>query len=243
MPYRRLPNTDAARVRALEKAIEKNGKMPLQERAFSQSLHLEAQFFLNTLRKGIIQNRSTHSDSVAKGANFTKIHRKMKMYISHFIQVLNMSIMRGETAVSVRDFYGLSGKKLPKLETEEDLIFWGKKLIDGENERHLAGAGEMANPRIGNLKSIYNTYLIATRNNDLRISHNIQSTEYIDDLRKQGDEKIAKIWDSVEAYFAHLPAEERRAACAEYGIVYVFRKSELNKNTESQNEVSENTNE
>jgi len=35
------------------------------------------------------------------------------------------------------------------------------------------------------------------------------------------------LWNEIEASFASLPEEERRAKAEKYGLVYVFRKNEL----------------
>ena len=58
MPYRRLPNTDAARVRALQAAIDKGSSVSMNECAISPALLLRAKFFLPSLRSGILQCRS-----------------------------------------------------------------------------------------------------------------------------------------------------------------------------------------
>jgi hypothetical protein len=39
---------------------------------------------------------------------------------------------------------------------------------------------------------------------------------------------IQQIWNEVEDTFDDLPEEMRREKASEYGLVYVFRKSELN---------------
>lgn len=242
MPYRRLPNTDAARIRALQSAIDACTNVQPKDRAVSQNVLTQAKYFLTSFKSGILQNRSEHSLSVEKGASFAQLHRKMKMYISHFIQVLNMSIARGEIAASVRDFYGVS-KKLPELETSEDLLSWGQKLIEGEKARREANAGKMENPRIELLEIIYRKYSVATRDNGLRISHDQRSAEFIDDLRDEADNLIVQIWNEIEAFFANIEdPEERRQECSRYGVVYVFRKSELEKKNTDTVESEENTN-
>ena len=129
MPYRRLPNTDAARVRALQTAIDKSSSLSINESAMPYDFLLKAKFYLPSLRSGIKQCRSSYSQSIEKGANFMQLQKRAKMYISHFIQVLNMAIARDEMKPCVREFYGLEGKKLPDLETTEDIIDWGKKII------------------------------------------------------------------------------------------------------------------
>ncbi|MBO7055946.1 MAG: hypothetical protein J6X43_11025 [Bacteroidales bacterium] len=233
MPYRRLPNTDAARLRALQTAIEKSKNVPRSECAISYQTLLEAKFFVNTLRYGIEQSRSNYSQSVKKGANLAQMQRRTKMYISHFIQVLNMAILRGEMKASIREFYGLKGKKLPPLETTEDVLEWGKKIIDGEQDRIAHGGANMTNPHISMVKIEYNKFAAAARTQEIRQSTDKRTAEYIGDLRKQGDDIILKVWNEVENHFADLDPEKRREICSEYGISYVWRKSELQQKEDS----------
>lgn len=242
MPYRRLPNTDAARLRALQTAIEKSKNVPRNECAVSYQTLLEAKFFVNSLKYGIEQSRSNYSLSVKKGANLAQMQRRTKMYISHFIQVLNMAILRGEMKPSVREFYGLKGKKLPPLETTEDVLEWGKKIIDGEQDRIAHGGANMTNPHISMVKIEYNKFASAARTNEFRLSNDKRTAEYIGNLRKQGDEIILKLWNEVENHFVDLDPEKRREICSEYGISYVWRKSELQNNAESSTTTTENMN-
>lgn len=243
MPYRRLPNTDAARVRALQTAINKGSSLPMNESAIPYDLLLKAKFYLPSLQSGIKQCRSSYSQSVEKGANFMQLHKKAKMYISHFIQVLNMAIARDEMKPSVREFYGLEGKKLPDLETTESIIEWGKKIIDGETKRTATGGSCMTNPRISMVKIEYDKFVAASRTNIFRLTNDQRTAEYIESLRKKGDAIIVEIWNEVELHFQNLDPESRRAACAEYGISYVFRKSELEQETMEQEEMELATNE
>ncbi|MBQ3677828.1 MAG: hypothetical protein IKO90_03430 [Bacteroidales bacterium] len=237
MPYRRLPNTDAARVRALQAAIDKGSSVSMNECAISPALLLRAKFFLPSLRSGILQCRSSYSQSVEKGANFSMMQKRAKMYISHFIQVLNMAILRGEMKPNSRDFYGLKGKKLPSLETTEEILEWGKRLIDGEAKRSAAGGTYMTNPRISMVKIEYEKFAAAARSNEFRQTYDQRTSDFINDLRERGDAIIQEIWNEVEAHFQNLPPDQRREACAQYGISYVWRKSELTENVQNTEEI------
>ena len=39
---------------------------------------------------------------------------------------------------------------------------------------------------------------------------------------------IQRLWNEIEDHFGDLPEEMKREKCGQYGIVYVFRKNELN---------------
>ena len=46
-------------------------------------------------------------------------------------------------------------------------------------------------------------------------------------MRKEADGIVLNIWNEVEKTFSDLPDEEKRYRAQEYGLSYVFRKSEL----------------
>jgi len=52
-------------------------------------------------------------------------------------------------------------------------------------------------------------------------------------MRKEADELIAQIWNEVEDRHSALPEERRLAESENYGIVYFYRKNELNRSIAS----------
>jgi hypothetical protein len=55
--------------------------------------------------------------------------------------------------------------------------------------------------------------------------------EYINknnDLRREADEIILTVWNEVETHFAKMPEGDKRKECEVYGLIYFFRKGELN---------------
>ena len=97
MPYRRLPNTDNARHKALIKAYEKGKDTPPFKLAFSQSTYQKIVSFLPGFEKKIIHQRSALSKQIERNKDYHSLQKKAKLYISHFIQVVNMAIQRGES--------------------------------------------------------------------------------------------------------------------------------------------------
>ena len=67
--------------------------------------------------------------------------KKARMYVSHFIQVLSMSIMRGEIARSKRSYYGLPENEdtIPNLFSESSVLEWGMKVMEGQRRRQSEG--------------------------------------------------------------------------------------------------------
>ena len=48
-------------------------------------------------------------------------------------------------------------------------------------------------------------------------------------LRSPADELILAIWNAVESHYEDLPADDKRRMAEKYGVSYVFRKKELEK--------------
>lgn len=228
MPYRRLPNTDAARIRAITNAINKTMSLHPDDIAFSYKVLQKAKFFLPTFKTGINYQRADYSQAIEKNSNYAFLQKRAKMFISHFIQVLNMGIAREEFPAEARNFYGLEkySKKLPSLQTDEEIIEWGRKLIDGEDARIQQGGNPMVNPRIAMVKINYDKYVNAFRSNSFIQSKNERASEYVKELRQNADELILTIWNEVEQKFSTLSPAEKRKFSEEYGVVYVFRKHE-----------------
>ena len=57
---------------------------------------------------------------------------------------------RGDLVAETRNFFGLEEeeRKVPALTSEEEVISWGKRLIDGEQKRRNMGLSPITNPTI-----------------------------------------------------------------------------------------------
>lgn len=231
MPYRRLPNTDAARLRALKISNEKGKELPPFKLAFSQSSLQKVQSFLSAFEKAMLESKQAYIKQVEKSKDYNLVLKKARLYISHFIQVINMAIIRGDLPVNERNFYGLSDNlnKLPALNTEADIIKWGEKLIHGETLRAMEGKAPITNPTIAVVKVRYEKFLEAYKFQKMLQKNSQRAQERLDELRIQANEIIVEVWNEVEKSFSKESETNARELCKAYGIVYVFRKNELSK--------------
>ncbi|MFO7869474.1 MAG: hypothetical protein R6U95_09285 [Bacteroidales bacterium] len=230
MPYRRLPNTDRARIQALSIAIDKSKELTPDQLAFSYKTLQRAKFFLPTYTQSLYHKSIESSHKHEKETTYSFSKKKVKLYISHFIQVLNFCILRGELSAKVRAYYNLEKyiKKVPPLTTDEDILYWGKTIIEGEEERVMNGGTPIFNPRIALVNIQYQKFLEAQRNHVMFTTKNNRAVKYINELRAEAHEIIQKIWNEVEYSFRTLSSpQERRKSAEEYGVKYVFRPGEL----------------
>jgi hypothetical protein len=231
MPYRRLPNTDSARIRAMRSALERGKELPPFKMAFSQKNLVKLQGFLPQFEHTIGLQRQTLNSQSDKSKDFQEISRKARLYVSHFLRVVNMAIMRGELPPETRTYYGLAVEEqtVPSFTSDNELITWGKRIIDGEDFRKKKGLTPITNPSIAVVKVWYEQFLDSYR---FHKTLNKRSTEYASrtaELRREADELIVSIWNEVESSMGGLPEERRRADAEKYGLVYVFRKNEISK--------------
>ncbi len=227
MPYRRLPNTDAARLKALEAALNKSNSVSHNDLAISQKNVQRIKYFLPVFKQSLIFHKETLTQQVTKNSTYTTLFKKTKLYISHFIQVLNLAIVREEIPRAALAYYQLpSDGKVPPLQTEQDLIKWGKLLIDGEAKRTAEGGVAMANPRIAMVKVKYEQFIDAQKNQKFLQSATSRASDKTANIRPEADELIVTVWNEIEKHFEQLPAEEKRRVAREYGVVYAVRKNE-----------------
>jgi len=226
MPYRRLPNTDVARLRAIEAGLELGKRTSLTKLAFSQQTLEKLQTFYPHFLGAIRQLNLSKQNQFDRSKEYGEIFRKAKLYLSHFLQVVNFAILRGEMKPEVIEFYGLkaNSKATPPLNLEANVLTWGERIIEGEQKRIMKGGSPIYSPSIALVKVHYEEFKDAYRHQKM-----LQNITNRAELREQADELIQTMWNEVENSMVHLSDDEKREKASEYGIVYVYRASEQKK--------------
>lgn len=229
MPYRRLPNTDQARVRALKAAVEKGDIYNVYDLAFSLKTLSEARNFLAKFQTAQIYYTACFANQAKASGKHQANVKTARLYISHFIQVLNLAVLRSEVKAVHKQFYGLplDNSNVPDLTSEAAMIEWGRKIIEGERRRTAQGGIPIYNPTIAKVKVHYDIFVESyERQKSLQLLTN-RSLDTLASMREKADELILNIWNQVEATFQDMvPNEKRLDKCREYGLVYYYRTSE-----------------
>jgi hypothetical protein len=90
----------------------------------------------------------------------------------------------------------------------------------------MNGGTAILNPKIS-LVSMHYEKFIEMYNNQKKLKENSAKANFnVASLRIKADELILELWNEVENYFNQLNPNEKRKKCEEYGLVYVFRKTE-----------------
>ena len=228
MPYRRLPNTDQARVRALKAAVEKGDVYNVRDLAISLKTLFEARNFLQRFEAAQIYYTQCYENQSRASRKHQANVKTARLYISHFIQVLNLAVLRDEIKAVHKKLYDLpDANVVPDLLSEASLVEWGKKIIEGEQRRTGQGGIPIYNPTIARVKVHYDIFLDSYERQKNYQALTNRSLDELSSMRERADELILDIWNQVEAkYHGTYPNEDRLDKCRDYGLIYYYRSSE-----------------
>lgn len=229
MPYRRLPNTDKARLKAMNMALTKGEILDMFDLAYSQRLLNELQAFLPRFERAIYDYQSGLKRQVESNQGYQEKLKKARLYVSHFIQAINMAVMRGELKPSNQEFLGLEPetKSVPSLNTEQSILDWGHIIMEGDIKRQANGGQAIYSPSMANVRVHFERFKEAYGNQKFLKNNTSRLLDNVSESRIIADEIILSIWNSVEDRFSNIiDVEKRLNECRPYGIIYYYRKGE-----------------
>lgn len=227
MPYRRLPKTDNARLVTLRKTVAME-QWYIDQLPVSTRLLTQAKTYLPVFDTLVQQYNMTYESRVDSNKKYQVIIRNARMYISHFIQVLNMAVMRGEMKKEIKEYYQLIPEDytIPDLSTEDGIVEWGRNIIEGEQQRIAAGGLPLSFPTIAKVKVYYDIFVDSYQSQQMHRQSTSRNHSRVFQMRDQIDELILQIWDAVEQYYADLLPYARYTACKKAGVIYYYRTGE-----------------
>lgn len=228
MPYRRLPNTDISRIKALKTAIEKAENTNFQELALSIKTLSDAKRVAYKFERLCLRYQQTFDIQVKANIAFQNKVKNARMYLSHFIQVLYMCVSRSEIKAEHLELYGLqdAGLLVPELNSNEQILLWGEKIISGENHRVEQGGAPIYNPSIAKVNVMYVLFKEGYQTQRIHQKATNRTLNEVSEYRREVDNVILNIWEEVEKHHADCPSEERLNRNREYGLIYYYRKGE-----------------
>ena len=236
MPYRRLPKTDQARIRALKAAVDSSVRGGIFTNVLTHNTYHRAKELLeNFSREVAVYKRCVAEQSSKKGnESYDTALKKARMYVSHFIQVLSMCIVRGEVARNKRPYYGLPENEdtVPNLFSEASVLEWGQKIIAGEQRRQAEGGVPIYNPTMGRVSVVFEIFKEMYDRQHMLQTRTAEALANISNMRYDVDELIFEVWGEVERAFASLSGDARIKKCAEYGVIYYYRPDRAKKKSD-----------
>ena len=230
MPYRRLPNTDKARIRSLETAINKMKYSEYYAPVLSPELFAKAEKKLAQFSEAVDRYLKSLDTQVSysKSESYQDRLKNAKMYVSHFLTVFNLCVKRGEIKAADREYYSIpvNSGEMPDMSTDIAVIRCCENAISGEKTRVEKGGIPIYNPTIAKVTVHYELFKeLYDKQCDLRQLTD-ESLLVVSLMRPQIDSIILDVWNSIESYFSDLTGEKKLKACRDYGLIYYYRKGE-----------------
>ncbi len=228
MPYRRLPKTDSARLKTLKTLLDNDDIYTVRNRFVDWKTLNEAKTAYERLQTAVDQYRISFQTQTRHSTRMDKLQRNATIYVSHFLQVLLMSVERGEIKRATLSLYGLDQQAtgIPNIKTIAGLLEWGQKAITGEKARMKAGGRPIYNPPIGVVTTHIEIFKEFYGQQQQLMQRTKQNLEDLSQLRPVVDEIIFQLWNQIEAHFQSEPPEVRFAECRKLGVIYYYRKNE-----------------
>ena len=186
-----------------------------------------AKNFLEKFEREVAAYKKCVSEQSSKRGNakYEAAFKSARMYVVHFLQVLSMSVMRGEIARAKRAYYGLSvgDDSLPTITLETSVLEWSKKIVDGERKRQGEGGVPIYNPTMGRVSVACDLFREMYEKQQRLQQSTAEALQRVAAMRAECDEIVLNVWQEIETTFAALEGEERLKKCAQYGIIYYTR--------------------
>jgi hypothetical protein len=225
---KRLPETDEERIDVLRAALEQEETNEAWDKILSIMELQELRVFTTAFEgANSILNQAIMDRNKAQNL-YDELFKNVQLYVSHFIQVLFLTVIRNEIKSEYLNVYGFQENNpvLPDLSTEEAVLSWAEKLMRGETERTYRGGIPLYNPAIAKVKVHYELFkeviysLAIYEKNLVRLQNNMG------DLRKKANDLIWDIWTKVEERYSRTSPDEQALRFKAYRIQSLYRKGE-----------------
>lgn len=228
MPYRRLPKTDAARLKALKTLLDNDDIYTVRNNVVDWRLLNAAQTAYDKLYTACGQYKLMLKAQTRQTPKVDRLLRNASMYVSHFLQVLFLSVERKEIKSVNLALYGLDSDTtaLPNIKSADGLLEWAPKVVAGEKARVKKGGRPIYNPTIGMVSTHYEIFREVYEKQRLVMLRTQRVLEAVQRQRPEVDSLLLGIWNQVEKHFEGEPMEIRLAECRKLGVVYYYRRNE-----------------
>ena len=141
MPYRRLPKTDAARLKALDAVLRNDDIYTVRNRVVDWKVLNKCRPAYDRLLTAVEQHKIRLLAQKRASSKIERLQRNATMYVSHFLQVLFLAMERGEIKQQCKTLYGLpeDATSIPPLKQAEQVLAIGEKTVKGEKLRIKKG--------------------------------------------------------------------------------------------------------
>ena len=228
MSVKKLPETDEERLDILRASIQQEEISDAWDKILSIIELQELSFFITAFEGDTYVLKQIIIDRDKTKNKYEDLFKNAQLYISHFIQVLLLTVIRNEIKTENLELYGFqeNNSVLPDLSTEEAILYWGEKLIQGETERSYRGGVPLYNPAIAKVKVHYELFKELIYSLKIYDKNLLRLQNKMEDMRNKADEFILDIWTKVEERYSKAAPDEQQFYFKAYKMQFNYRKGE-----------------
>ncbi len=230
MPYRLQPNTDAGRINSLEKIIAKSNTYHNDRLVIEYKYIQQVEVMLLYFKQAHSMYNQSYDSQLRSSKQYGTELRTTRMYVSHFMTVLNMCFMRNEIRREFRSLYHLDENiqfPHPDLEDGATVLEWGKKMIEGEQARISRGGTPIYNPTIAKVRVHYDKFKDAYMSKKTQEANTERFLAKLKEMRPKVDTMISTLWDAIERVYSKEESAKAYKLNESFGITYEYEREDI----------------
>jgi hypothetical protein len=227
----KIPDRDEDRINAIRAAVNREEILPEAERSFLDGELLEFNNFVRQYEGEKLVLQRAQEDRNKSLGQYKERQANARMYISHFIQVLQLTAIRNEIRAEHLDLYGFEkGKEyeIPDLLSEEAILKWGENIIRGESERLMKGGIPLYNPAIAKVKVHFELFKEIIQSLKIYRQNAMRYQVSVAEMRKKAGEYIYKIWSKISEKYKDCDKDKQREIFDAYRFCFYKTGEQLN---------------
>ena len=217
-----LPDSTPTRLQVLTVAKEKKDSLDPSQNILSAGTTTRLDE-LYPLFVGAINKVATRKGESTEATDL-KIEsgKELRLYISHFLHVFNMAVLRKVYPPSARAFFNLdvSTGNLPDIASDTNAELAATTIAAGALDLASHAMPPMVNPSAEEVAAKLGIFKTAYAGHSNKAQELDAAQEALDALTPEADKVIKKIYDEVETHYNEEEPESMRADCKWWGVIY-----------------------
>lgn len=228
MPRYKAPNTDAARLSFLDKAVETATTTQLAGTSqIDAPLLAELTAHLALFRAANRTVQNALSDRTGETAEVTAAMSKLTMHISHMWTAVYHRYLREEQSVRILGYYRLgSDGNRPSITKRRDALLMADELIGGDAKAITEGFAPIAQPTVAELTAVRDRARTEVKDAPLADAAYDRAQAAVAALRPEADRLIKEARDMILYAARNMDAASQRRVLRNHGAQYYYLPSE-----------------
>ncbi|MDR1561618.1 MAG: hypothetical protein LBS54_00845 [Dysgonamonadaceae bacterium] len=227
----KIPDRDTDRIDTIRNAVEREDMLPESERVLLDGEIVEMRYFIRQYEGETMVLKNAKDDKAKTMLQYKELFKNAQMYISHFIRVLQLTVIRKEIPAALLMLYGFESDRelnIPDLATEDAILSWGDKIIRGEQERISRGGRPLYNPTIANVRVHYELFDDIIQSLKIYSRNVLRYQTSVFEMRRKAAGYIDSIWSRVDEKYSKESEEKYQEILKLYKFLFYNSGEQLN---------------